>query len=217
MCGVCYMPEHGVVSYEPSTRGANQAFLHTSFDSRVQIWPFCPVGFHGCCPELRQEPAQLRVLRNSPRAMPLFGLPIIVMIALYTSRKQGKLQRACAYGGHEIHVCRSGLFAPVGLHGCCPELRQESAQLRVLRKRNSSGKASSDAGPELAGRESCVAMESPQALMCPLEKGINKSSSDDRPGPGICDSKYVEDAKAARSVRVWDRVPMKNTRLGGLR
>ena len=56
-------------------------------------------------------------------------------------------------------------------------------------------------------------MESPQALMCPLENGIsgiNKSSSDDRPGPGICDSKYVEDAKAARSVRVWDRVPMKN-------
>jgi hypothetical protein len=97
------------------------------------------------------------------------------------------------------------------------ELRQEPAQLRVLRKRNSSGKASSYAGPELAGRESCVAMESPQALMCPLEKGINKSSSDDRPGPGICDSKYVEDAKAARSVRVWDRVPMKNTRLGGLR
>ncbi len=89
------------------------------------------------------------------------------------------------------------------------ELRQKPALLRVLRKRNSSGKASSDAGPELAGRESCVAMESPQALMCPLEKGINKSSSDDRPGPGICDSKYVEDAKAARSVRVWDRVPMK--------
>ena len=48
--------------------------------------------------------------------------------------------------------------------------------------------------------------------MCPLENGIsgiNKSSSDDRPGPGICDSKYVEDAKAARSVRVWDRVPIK--------
>ncbi len=49
------------------------------------------------------------------------------------------------------------------------ELRQEPALLRVLRKRSSSGKASSDAGPELAGRESCVAMESPQALMCPLE------------------------------------------------
>ena len=117
----------------------------------------------------------------------------------------------------ELHGCESRVFAPVGLHGCCPEQLQEPAQLRVLRKRNSSGKASSDAGPELAGRESCVAMESPQALMCPLEKGINKSSSDDRPGPGICDSKYVEDAKAARSVRVWDRVPMKNTRLGGLR
>ena len=38
----------------------------------------------------------------------------------------------------------------------------------------------------------------------------SKSSSDDRPGPGICESKYVEDVKAARSVRVWDRVPMKN-------
>ena len=48
--------------------------------------------------------------------------------------------------------------------------KARSAQ--VLRKRNSSGKASSDAGPELAGRESCVAMESPQALMCPLEKGV---------------------------------------------
>ena len=30
--------------------------------------------------------------------------------------------------------------------------QQKPAQLRVLRKRNSSGKASSDAGPELAGR-----------------------------------------------------------------
>ena len=37
---------------------------------------------------------------------------------------------------------------------------------------------------------------------------VSKSSSDDR--LGICESKYVEDAKAARSVRVWDRVPMKN-------
>ncbi len=42
---------------------------------------------------------------------------------------------------------------------------------------------------------------------------FNKSSSDDRPGPGICSCKYVEDAKAARSVRVWDRVPMKT--MGG--
>ena len=64
----------------------------------------------------------------------------------------------------------------------------------------------------VGGQGSHEAMESPQALMCPLENGIsgiNKSSSDDRPGPGICDNKYVEDAKAARSVRVWDRVPIK--------
>ena len=73
-------------------------------------------------------------------------------------------------------------------------------------------KASSDAGPELASREGPAAMESPQALIAPLKTGsgrFNKSSSDDRPGPGICDSKYVEDVKAARSVRVWDRVPIK--------
>ena len=35
-----------------------------------------------------------------------------------------------------------------------------------------SNKASSDAGPELASRESHEAMESPKALMCPLEKGV---------------------------------------------
>jgi len=33
-------------------------------------------------------------------------------------------------------------------------------------------KASSDAGPELAGRESHEAMESPEAQMCTLEKGV---------------------------------------------
>ena len=82
-------------------------------------------------------------------------------------------------------------------------------------------RASSDAGPKLAGGDGIAAMESPQALSAPLKRkgdgginrnprGFNKSSSDDRPGPGICGSKYVEDAKAARSVRVWDRVPMKN-------
>ena len=71
-----------------------------------------------------------------------------------------------------LHGSELRVLAPVGFHGCCPELRQGPALLRVLRKRNSSGKASSDAGPELAGRESCVAMESPQALMCPLEMGL---------------------------------------------
>ena len=81
---------------------------------------------------------------------------------------------------------------------------------------------------ELAGREAIAAMESQQALIAPLERGcplkkhvwmireFNKSSSDDRPGTGICNSKYVEDAKAARSVRVWDRVPMKN-KVGGIK
>ena len=83
-------------------------------------------------------------------------------------------------------------------------------------------------GHQMPGRswragKAIVAMESPKALMCPLEKGdgginrnprgFNKSSSDDRPGPGICGSKYVEDAKAARSVRVWDRVPIKLERI----
>ena len=42
--------------------------------------------------------------------------------------------------------------------------------VRSLFKR--SNKASSDAGPELAGRDGIAAMESPQALMCPLEKGV---------------------------------------------
>ena len=65
--------------------------------------------------EQRQEPALLRVLRNSPLAMPLFGLPVMVMTALCTSRKQGKLQSACACGGHEIHGGKSSLFAPVVL------------------------------------------------------------------------------------------------------
>ena len=72
-------------------------------------------------------------------------------------------------------------------------------------------------------------MESLQALIAPLERGgplkksvwmireFNKSSSDDRPGPGICGSKYMEDVKAARrvggistnalSVGVWPSAP----------
>ena len=35
-------------------------------------------------------------------------------------------------------------------------------------------KASSDAGPKLSSRESRAVMESPKALMCPLEKGIRE-------------------------------------------
>ena len=107
--------------------------------------------------------------------------------------------------------------------------RKGRAERRVLGQQHNIAKksdrritrASSDAGPELAGREGPAAMESPQALIAPLERGcplkksvwmireFNKSSSDDRPGPGICDGKYVEDEKAARSVRVWDRVPIR--------
>ena len=43
------------------------------------------------------------------------------------------------------------LLPPSAFMVVVAELRQGPAQ-RVLRKRNSSGKASSDAGPELAGR-----------------------------------------------------------------
>ena len=86
-------------------------------------------------------------------------------------------------------------------------------------------RASADAGPELAGREGTAALESPQALIahlergCPLKKYVwmirefNKSSSDDRPGPGICDSKYEEDAKAARSVGAWGSAPIQKKRV----
>ena len=67
------------------------------------------------------------------------------------------------------------------------------AAVRSLFKR--SNKASSDAGPELASRESHEAMESPEALMCPLEKGVRGIETS---GSGYL--RYVEDAKAARSV-----------------
>ena len=40
-----------------------------------------------------------------------------------------------------------------------------------------SNKASSDAGPELASRESHEAMESLEALMCPLERGLGGLTS----------------------------------------
>ncbi len=163
--------------------------------------PYCPQGFGN---NFRRKYTQSRVICQS----------VVVKVASHVCRSGPSAPVVLLI---VLHGCRLWVFAPSTLMDVVLKLRQEPAQLRVLRKRNSSGKASSDAGPELAGRESCVAMESPQALICPLEKGINKSSSDDRPGPGICDSKYVEDAKAARSVRVWDRVPMNNTRLGGLR
>ena len=109
------------------------------------------------------------------------------------------------HGGRKGSAHRQGLEQ---LHN-----KEKKSDRRVTR-------ASSDAGPEMAGRESPAAMESPQALIAPLERGcplkkyvwmireFNKSSSDDRPGPGICGSKYVEDEKAARSVGIWGSAPI---------
>ncbi len=61
----------------------------------------------------------------------------------------------------------------------------------------SATRASSDAGPELAGRESHAAMESPQTLIAHLESGSG----------GL--------KRNARSIRGWDRVPMKKQDQGG--
>ena len=80
----------------------------------------------------------------------------------------------------------------------CPAIRSlREDQALLLRRRLPlvPNKASSDVGPELAGRESHEAMESPEALMCPLEKGVRGIETS---GSGYL--RYVEDAKAARSV-----------------
>ena len=49
------------------------------------------------------------------------------------------------------------------------------AQLHNIAKKSDRRitRASSDAGPELAGREAIAAMESPQALIAPLERGVS--------------------------------------------
>ena len=69
-----------VCRYGPFAHVVVQIDLHG-----CKLWVSAPVVVHWCCSELRQEPAQLRVLRNSPRAMPLFGSHITVMTALYAS------------------------------------------------------------------------------------------------------------------------------------
>ena len=61
----------------------------------------------------------------------------------------------------------------------------------------SATKAPSDTGPELACREGHAAMESPQAMIAPLERGSG----------GL--------KRNARSVGGWDRVPMKKQDQGG--
>ena len=56
----------------------------------------------------------------------------------------------------------------------CPATRsprEDQALLLCRRLPLVPNKASSDAGPELVGRESRAAMENPKALMCPLENG----------------------------------------------
>ena len=62
------------------------------------------------------------------------------------------------------------------------------AAVRSLFKR--CNKASSDAGPELAGRDGIAAMESPEALMCPLEKGVSISGL--LPLTGFCGFSCVD-------------------------
>ena len=83
-CGVSAPVAFHIVLHGSESRVFAPVVLHI-VPHVCKSWLFAPVGFNGCCPELRQETARLRVLRNSPRAMLLFGLPIIVMAALCTS------------------------------------------------------------------------------------------------------------------------------------
>ena len=46
-------------------------------------------------------------------------------------------------------------------------------------------RASSDAGPELAGREGHAAMESPQALIAPLERGMGGLKTKESPQTNV--------------------------------
>ena len=46
-------------------------------------------------------------------------------------------------------------------------------------------RASSDAGPELAGREGPAAMESPQALIAPLERGSGGIKTKESPQTNV--------------------------------
>ena len=91
-----------------------------------------------------------------------------------------------------ILIIRGSLAIRRGQYRCPVTVQQE--QQGIFRCRAGVG-----------GQGSHEAMESPEALMCPLEKGVRGIESS---GSGYL--RYVEDAKAARSVRVWDRVPMKD-------
>ena len=83
-----------------------------------------------------------------------------------------------------------------------------------------SNKASSDAGPELASRESHEAMESPEALMCPLEKGVRgiKQVVIRRPaGSGYLRQQIRGGRKGRAERKGLGQSPNKIARLGGLR
>ena len=83
-----------------------------------------PVVVHWCCPEQRQEPALLRVLRNSPRSMPLFGSPGTPhenKVSYSSPVPADDLRFTCAdpalFAPVVVqivhHVCKTGLFAHV--------------------------------------------------------------------------------------------------------
>ena len=65
----------------PGFTCADPAFLSPSFFSLnatcADRWFLPPSVFMDVVPERRQGPAQLRGLRNSPRAMPLFGYELV--------------------------------------------------------------------------------------------------------------------------------------------
>ena len=77
-----------------------------------------------------------------------------------------------------------------------------------------SNKASSDAGPELAGRDGIAAMESPQALMCPLEKGVRGIETS---GSGYLRQQIRGGRKGRAERQGLGQSPNKTTRIGGLR
>ena len=76
----------------------------------------------------------------------LVQLLINQLIALILTALSG-----CSLVQKNTSVCVLGILYKVHI-GSNHDGSSKPAQLRVLRKRNSSGKASSDAGPELAGR-----------------------------------------------------------------
>ena len=78
-------------------------------------------------------------------------------------------------GVREIETSGSGYLRQQirgGRKGCAERQGLGQQPHNIAKKSDrSANRASSDAGPELAGREATAAMESPQALIAPLERG----------------------------------------------